>query len=396
MLDTLLSGSCCAEGGWSDAIDLALARPDLVVVTRDGDRFSSTGWRVRAGGGVVTAAVVEEARARAETAAVAAAETSEERTAARAAVEAARTAAADAVRADDRNEVAHQTARVARQRVASDLASLASELDEAGREQAELQDRIARDSARTAQLHEELPALEQSRATAAARMASAREERRRIDERIAEAAQLRSEWEVRSASLVERRRVLAERLQEVERRLTGHADERREAAERRQRLEADATAVERLSSVVAAARAGLDEAFAELRERHRLQLEAVRAGGARLEELRRQRSANEHELAAARSRIQTVELDLVEATIRRESVVEALRHELACGPEEAMAAPVPELPEDSDPVSRIEAAGVGVGQAGPGQPAGPGGAGRAGGAPPVPRGPGGRRAHRPP
>jgi chromosome segregation protein len=353
VLDTLLSGSCCAQGGWSDAIDLALARPDLVVVTRDGDRFSSTGWRVRAGGGVVTAAVVEEARDRAETAAVAAAETSEERTAARAALEVARTAAADAVRGDDRNEVAHQTARVARQRVASDLASLATELDEASREHAELQDRIARDSARTAQLHEELPALEQTRATAVARMASAREERRRIDERIAEAAQLRSEWEVRSASLVERRRVLAERLQEVERRLTGHADERREAAERRQRLEADATAVERLSSVVAAARAGLDEAFAELRERHRLQLEAVRAGGARLEELRRQRSANEHELAAARSRIQTVELDLVEATIRRESVVEALRHELACGPEEAMAAPVPELPENSDPVSRI-------------------------------------------
>jgi chromosome segregation protein len=355
VLDTLLSGSCCAQGGWSEAIDLALARPDLVVVTRDGDRFSSTGWRVRAGGGVVTAAVVEEARARAEQAAVAAAETSEERTAARTAVEVARTAAADAVRTDDRNEVAHQTARVARQRVASDLASLATELDEAGREHAELEDRIARDSARTAQLHEELPALEQSRATAAARMASAREERRRIDERIAEAAQLRSEWEVRSASLVERRRVLAERLQEVERRLTGHADERREAAERRQRLEADATAVERLSTVVAAARAGLDEAFAELRERHRLQLEAVRAGGARLEELRRQRSANEHELAAARSRIQTVELDLVEATIRRESVVEALRHELACGPEEAMAAPMPELPEDSDPVGRITA-----------------------------------------
>ena len=51
VLDTLLAGSCCAPGGWSEAIDLALARPDLVVVTRDGDRFSPTGWRVRAGGG---------------------------------------------------------------------------------------------------------------------------------------------------------------------------------------------------------------------------------------------------------------------------------------------------------------------------------------------------------
>ena len=68
VLDTLLHGSCCAHRGWSEAIDLALARPDLVVVTRDGDRFSPTGWRVRAGGGVVTAAVVDEARERAEVA----------------------------------------------------------------------------------------------------------------------------------------------------------------------------------------------------------------------------------------------------------------------------------------------------------------------------------------
>ena len=184
-------------------------------------------------------------------------------------------------------------------------------------------------------------------------MAEARQERQAIDERIAEAALLRSEWEVRSAGLVERRRVLTERLREVERRLTGHADERREAAERRTRLEADATAVARLLDVVGEAQARLDAALAELRERYRLQLEAVKAGGARLEELRRQRSANEHELAAARSRLQKIELDLVEATIRRETVVETLRHDLACTPDEALAAPAPELAEDTDPPTRI-------------------------------------------
>jgi chromosome segregation protein len=181
----------------------------------------------------------------------------------------------------------------------------------------------------------------------------AREERKRIDERLAETTSLRSEWDVRSASLEERRRVLTERLLEVERRLTGHADERREAAERRTRLEADATAVERLLAVVGSAQTGLDAALAELRDRHRRQLEAVRAGGARLEELRRQRSASEHELAAARSRLQKIEVDLVEATIRRESVIEGLRREVGCGPDEALAAAAPELPEDTDPPSRI-------------------------------------------
>jgi hypothetical protein len=237
--------------------------------------------------------------------------------------------------------------------VASDLVALAAELEEIRRDHAELDERIARDTARVAALRHELPQLEEARERAAGRMAAGRQERLAIDERIAAAAQARSEWEVRSAGLVERHRVLTERLREVERRLTGHADERREAAERRTRLEADATAVARLVEVVAAAQSRLDAALAELRERYRLQLEAVKAGGARLEELRRQRSANEHELAAARGRLQKVELDLVEATIRRETVVETLRHDLACTPEDALAAPTPELAEGIDPPTRI-------------------------------------------
>jgi chromosome segregation protein len=368
VLDTLLAGAFCALGGWSDAIDLALARPDLVVVTRDGDRFSSTGWRVRSGGGVVTAAVVEEARDRAEVAAVAAREAAEERAEAARAVEASRTASAEAVRADDRNEVDHQAARVTRQRVERDRAALTSELEESRRAHAELGDRIDRDTARSVELSAGLPALEAARAEAAAQVAAAREERRRIDERIAEAAARRSEWEARSAGLGERTRVLNERLREVERRLTGHAEERAEAAQRRRRLESDATAVERLVTVVAAIRAELEDALLLLRSQYQRQLEAVRAGGARLEELRRQRSAHEHELAAARGRLQKVELELVEASIRRESVVEALRRELAATPEQAVSAPAPVLPEGVDPSQRIEQLEVELAALGPVNP----------------------------
>ncbi|HEY4928420.1 MAG TPA: chromosome segregation protein SMC [Acidimicrobiales bacterium] len=354
VLDTLLHGSCCATGGWSEAIDLALARPDLVVVTRDGDRFSPTGWRVRAGGGVVTAAVVDEARERSEVARGEAGRTAEERSVARAEVESTREAAAESVRADDRNEVAHQAARVGHQRVSGDRDLLATELEEIRRNRAELDERIGRDASRVAELVTGMPALEQERVLAADRVAAAREERRRIEGRIAEAVAARSEWEVRTAGLVERRKVLAERLSEVERRLTGHAEERQQAAERRTRLESDATAVERLMGVVAEAQAGLDSLLSALRDRHRRQLEAVRAGGARLEELRRKRSVNEHELAATRSRLQKAELDLVEATIRRESVVENLRRELGCGPEDARGTAAPELPEGTDPATRAE------------------------------------------
>ena len=198
-----------------------------------------------------------------------------------------------------------------------------------------------------------MPALEDERVQAAGRVAGAREERRRIEAQLAEAAAARNEWEVRTAGLVERRRVLAERLREVERRLTGHAEERQQAAERRTRLESDATAVERLLGVVAEAQAGLDSLLSALRDRHRRQLEAVRAGGARLEELRRQRSVNEHELAATRSRLQKAELDLMEATVRREAVVDTLRRDLGCEPEDAVGAPAPELADGVDPTVRV-------------------------------------------
>ncbi len=353
VLDTLLAGSCCALTGWSEAIDLALARPDLVVVTRDGDRFSSAGWRVRAAGGAVTAAMVDEARGRAEVAREEVVRCAEERREARAGLDAARLAASEAERADDRNEIAHQAARAGRQRVAGDRGLLAVELEEVRRARVELDERIGRDAARVAELVVDLPAREAAREEAAARTAAAREERLVIDGRLAEAAARRGEWEVRTAGLVERRRVLADRQREVERRLTGHADERRQAAERRTRLEADATAVERLAAVVGEAQAGLDAVLAALRDRHRRQVEAVRAGGARLEALRRERTASEHELAATRSRLQKAELELVEASVRREAVVDTLRRELACEPEDALGATCPELPEGVDPAGRV-------------------------------------------
>ncbi len=71
VLDTLV-GRAVRVDGWEEAIDLSLARDDLVVVTPEGDRFAATGWRVRSATSVVTAASVEEARRRADDAAAAA------------------------------------------------------------------------------------------------------------------------------------------------------------------------------------------------------------------------------------------------------------------------------------------------------------------------------------
>ncbi len=353
LLDTLLADACCARGGWSEAIDLALSRPDLVVVTREGDRFSSSGWRVRASGGVVTGALVEEARARADLATEAAGQAAEARTSAQAEVQRTRDEATDARRAADRNEVAYQTARAARTRVANDRAPLASELEEVARNRVELDERIARDMARVAELTVEIPDLEQARNRQQEKAAAIREVGRQIESRLVAIRAERNEFEVRLAGVTERRRVLNQRLVEVERRLTGHVEERLAAAERRRRLEADALAVERLLVVVTEAQSTVETSLQELRAGHRRQLEAVRAGGERLETLRKERFAREQEITAAQQKLQQIEMDLVEISIRREAVVEALRREQGSGPEEALAAPEPELPEGVQAESRM-------------------------------------------
>src|SRR5204862_180185 len=45
-LDRVLAGAVCVDGGWAVALDVALDHPAAVVVTRAGDRFAASGWRV--------------------------------------------------------------------------------------------------------------------------------------------------------------------------------------------------------------------------------------------------------------------------------------------------------------------------------------------------------------
>ena len=132
VLDSLV-GRAVRVDGWEEAIDLSLARDDLVVVTPEGDRFAATGWRVRSGTGVVTAAAVEEARRGAEEAAAAAELARADLTEARIALARARDARAAAERAVDRHASDCEAGRRDRQRAAEEQRRLAGELDDAAR-----------------------------------------------------------------------------------------------------------------------------------------------------------------------------------------------------------------------------------------------------------------------
>ncbi|MBA2609724.1 MAG: AAA family ATPase, partial [Actinobacteria bacterium] len=209
LLDVLLATAVTVDGGWTEALDLALAHPGVVAVTRAGDRFASTGWRVGAGGVGATGAALESATAeateadkaeRAAAAAFARADTAAAE--AKAALERARRAftdasraAADAERGRDamRTQVAGRDAELAAATVAHTDAVAA----------------LARDSERLDAVRAAIVPLEEI----AQRIESSAERR------SAKAA-LRADIDVRAGALEARRDGLLTRQADVEERLT--------------------------------------------------------------------------------------------------------------------------------------------------------------------------------
>src|SRR6202035_2860785 len=132
VLDRLLAGVVGVRGDWARAVDVALARPDLIVVSTDGDRFSPTGWVVRAGAHAL-AALAGQAAAEAEMAADGAERAArfveEARARAEGAVAEARDLSREADKADDQRRGLEATQR----RVESELALVEQEWNEAAR-----------------------------------------------------------------------------------------------------------------------------------------------------------------------------------------------------------------------------------------------------------------------
>ncbi|HUO47438.1 MAG TPA: AAA family ATPase, partial [Acidimicrobiales bacterium] len=236
LLDALVGTSVVVGGGWREAVDLALARPDLVVVTRHGDRFSSRGWIVRGDDAPATAAAADEARAQAEVAAEHAATAGVALAAARDATQAAQHAAAEAVRARDRVVDARPVVAAAEARLVAALAAVTDELADAGRHRDEAAERVALAAARRTAVEARLPSLEAASAAGAERLEEAAAARRGLEERRGIVSSMRRDVEVRAAGLAERRSVLTDRLEDVERRLAGHVEERERATDRRRRI----------------------------------------------------------------------------------------------------------------------------------------------------------------
>ena len=335
VLDALV-GRALRVDGWEEAIDLSLAHDDLVVVTPDGDRFAATGWRVRSGAAVVTAAAVEEAGRRAAEAAAASELARAGLAERRLALARGRDARAAAERALDRHLAALDAGRADVQRAVAESGRMAVELDEARAQLEAARGRQAQVAADARQL-----------AASSAQVDEAAAAWHEVESRRDALAGRARELDVRAAGLSERRRVLSERHAEVERRLLGHAEERATAAARRGRLEDEGTALRRLEAVVVGEHGRLDAVFEDLRRDYRDQVDAVRAGGERLEQLRQDRHTAEQRLDVVRTRTRTLDLEMNEVDLRAEALREHIHRDLGATPEQLVGLPEPGAPDDT-------------------------------------------------
>jgi chromosome segregation protein len=344
VLDQLF-GRAVRVGNVEAAIDLALERPELVVVTETGDRFSASGWRITAGTGVVTAQAVAEATA------LAAKASEEAELAQRARVDArqAHDAAVESL-AQIRRELDHLSADalVIEARVATAAAAIersTAERGEAAQSQSELADALETERASLREVAERLPELEQAASVAEERARWAAEAAATLEAHRNQVRSMRQELEVRTAELVERRRTLAQRLEEVERRLAGHVEARNQAEARRLRLEANLTAIVRLAQITKRCGEELENLLRTRRTAYEAEVQSMRASNERLEQLRRDRAGAETALNAHQGRSRELEIESAEVAIRLEATLELIRKDLEVDPLAAIEAPLPELPE---------------------------------------------------
>ena len=354
LLDAIVGNAVTVEGGWPAALDAALAHPEAVVVTRDGGRFGVTAWRI--GGratGATGAALAEATAALAETSAELATAQAASRDTKATLTEATRREA-ELVRKLDAHDGRFTAAANSLARAQSERREAATEIESMSASTYDLDGRLERERARTAELEADLPELEaqQNAHQEAARAAQA--ERARLDALTAKVAGRRKELEVRGAGLEERRVFLMKRLAETETRLSADVVARTNAEERRVRVERNLAIVDRLIDVVAGRRGVLDHELSQLQELRRRQSEEARSVAALLDGARRRRSAAEQQLEEQRERQHRSEIDEHETKIRLDTLVEMLQRDLNVSPTAAIAAEEPELPEGVSAVARVQ------------------------------------------
>ena len=344
VLDALFARAFVAPD-FEAGLDAAVSHRDLIIVTPEGDRFSSSGWRVSSGRAVVTRTTVEEAEQLARQAAAAVPQARELRDSADAGAASARSELHQAT--DGAARAQAETERLVAElgRLESEAALLALESEALGVEFEEINASATALELELTQIQATLPALELALASADEQARWADEANVTLRAHRQQVADLHDALSRREAEFAERRRLIEQRRVEVESRLEGHHDERAQAATRRQMLEFDLAALERLAVIVRDAHADVLLSQQVMETTYREQLEASRAGAERLEELRRHRAAVEGRITELSNSVRLFEIEHAEIVVRLTNLHETIHRDLAEEPEAIAGAELPPLPE---------------------------------------------------
>ncbi len=344
LLDQLL-GNAVRVAGQSEAIEAALAHPEAVVVTPAGDRFGGTGWRIGAASGAVTASALQEAKDRAETAAMRLAEAEDRRRELQGELAAAQREEAHLLAQLDELDARLSAAGDALARLQSQRRESQSETEQLQARVAELTERLASDGRRVDELEQLLPSLVAQEESEVEAARSRGEARASLEARAAVLVSRRRDLDVRRAGLDERSQFLERRIAETEQRLDADHQARRDAAARREGLERSLAVIDGHLAVVNGHRESVEREHLALTEQRRRQTEAVRTLSSRLDDLRRERTDAERSLEERREQSRRQEIEQAEATLKLETVIEGLRRDLDVEPDVAVASVAPEVPE---------------------------------------------------
>ncbi len=344
VLDALFSRAFIASD-WESGMDVALANPDLIIVTRDGDRFASSGWRIASGRSVVTRATVEESQLAARDAIDAVTPVRDRRKSADVAAVDARQLLNRATSREAQTHAEFERLEGEESRLGGLIDQLTTTEETLSDDLGELTEQIVTNDDELWNLREQLPALEEAVAVAGEREARVAEALRGLEalrQRVNEEATALSR---REAEFSERRRLLEQRRGEIELRLEGRSSERAEAAGRRESLEFDLQVLDRLSRLVERSADEIRRSQESMDSTYREQLEATRAGAERLEVVRRERKEAESKLTELGETVRHSEIEQAELVVKIANLNELIRHDLGIEPSDLGEVAHPVLPE---------------------------------------------------
>ena len=352
LLNFLIGNTICVDEMFA-AVEIALAAPEVTVVTRGGDRLSPTGWRVGAAGSGVTAAALADAQNSLGGLSEQMDQAIAELTSLEGLVSALRAAETDLLSQLDANDARFNSASEVLGRAQSERREAEAEQLRLDSVVEELRTHVETQRARIASLETLLPDLDADE-NAEREAARARgEARAALEARAAVLTSRRRDLEVRNAGLIERQQFLERRITETEARLQADSEARAAAADRREAIERSLHAVDALTSIVERHRQTVDAEYESLSAQRLEHSEAVRALNSDLEQHRRDRSQAEKDLEAVRETTRRTELEHTEVKLRLETAIEAVRRDLDVEPDAAVQAPAPPVPEGTTPAARM-------------------------------------------